>query len=807
MFKHRPFALALAIFLLVFGLVAGLACVDLPTAVVNALLLLLLIVGVAILSVSAFRLLRGKVSKVQKTRLLLLILCVLLALTALLRASTSLLSYREARSYARKVADATFTIQDVESFSSGYVRYRVLLEEIVVDGETVDLNVTAALICDEAGVYQEGDRLTGEVLLLPVSEVYPDTAYALSDGIFLSLEVTGDDTVRVISSAANLGLFGQILRISQNIRARLSYALRASVGGDAGRLASAMLLGDRDALTADILRDFRLSGLSHLLAVSGLHLAVLVGMLSLLLRALGCAKRTVAILSIPLTLVLLLLTGCSLSACRASVMLICFALARCFLRKGDGLTMLFAAPAIILLCSPCAVFSVGLWMSFVSVLSLMVFMPMWEGILPRASGRGRLSWRALRAVLSSVGVSVIANLAVFPLLYLTGMDFSLAGAVTSLLTVPLTPFLLAFSAFALLLYKVAFFGTILARTAALTAEWLLFVARGAGQIRFVSVSTAYSVFALAVPILVLPTLILLAVLPISQGGRQKRRHGRYLSVAPILALLLSIAGVTAENAAFCRRDGVPIAYGAVTTGEVMVYRMADSSGVLFDLSDGRYGAYREGEQIGRELCISEWSAVVLTHYHTAQISSLLRFCRSHAVRTVCLPEAQNAAEEERLMTILSRLSALGTPYLQYRKGQDIPLGDGGQFFLSEAVYLDRSVQPIFFLSVKGGGGEVGYLSSAVYESGLMYTYKERISRCTDLIFGLDGPTPKLARTVEMQGFSAKSLLISGEENAKTLKVDAGDTNAFGEDVRVSSAENRRFYRRMWGKVWQKYRNG
>jgi hypothetical protein len=321
-----------------------------------------------------------------------------------------------------------------------------------------------------------------------------------------------------------------------------------------------------------------------------------------------------------------------------------------------------------------------------------------------------------------------------------------------------------------------------------------------GNIRFVSLSTAYAVFHVAVPILVLPTIVLLVVLPILQGGRKKTRCGFYLFIAPMMAILLSVAGIIGENAAFRYRDGVPIAYGAVAAGEMMVYRCTDGSGVLFDLSGGRYGAYREGELLAKQLCISEWSAVVLTHYHTAHISSLLRFCRSHVVRAVYLPEAQSVEEEERLATVIERLHSLGTPYLQYRKGQEIAFGDSAKFFLSRAVYLDRSVQPIFFLSVSDGDGEVGYLSSAVYESGLTYTLGERIARCSDLIFGLEGPTPKHSRLVETAELSAVSILISGEENTGLLKVAENAVNKNGEVVRVSCAENRRFYRRMWAKT-------
>ena len=720
MFWHRPLALALALLLVIFGVVAVLSCSVLSLSTIGIILCGILLLGLVLLVLSAVGLWRNPTDGARRVRCLSLFLLSFVLVFALVRSSASLLRYRTLRSLEGEEGVATFVIREAEMTTGGFARYRVLLKTFTSDSEVLEVNASAALILEMPREYEYGDCLTGKVLLLPVAEAYPDTAYALADGILLAMEPLLDDEI-ALTSTSSRGLGGDFLRLSRTCRATLSYALSESVGGSAGKLASAMLLGDRDALPEDVTRDFSLAGLSHLLAVSGLHLSVLVGMLSMLLFALGCPKRLVAALSIPMTLVILILTGCSMSACRASVMLIAFAFMQMFYRKGDGLTILFMAPSIVLVCFPYAVFSIGLWMSFAAVLALMILSSMWDAVAERfkTSKNKILRWamRFLRYVLSLLFASLIATLAVFPLLYLSGMDFSLVFVVSSLLTVPLMPMLLVLSVLVLIFRPIAVFGVLLSRIAAGVADFMLFVARTLGGIRFVSVSTAYEIFHITVWIMVIPTLVLLCVLPMMRGKRQGgKRCGGYLLIAPMLAILLSVSGIVAENRAFLQREGAPMAYGSVKSGEVLVYRLSDGSGVLFDLSEGRYNAYREAVQIARELCITEWTALVLTHYHTAQISSVARFCRNYAVRTVYLPEVQAEAEQVRLMSIRDRLDHLGTSYRVYAREESVTAGEGMTFFLSEAEYLDRSVQPIFFLEISGGDRTVGYRSSSVYES-------------------------------------------------------------------------------------------
>ena len=89
----------------------------------------------------------------------------------------------------------------------------------------------------------------------------------------------------------------------------------------AASMVNALLLGDKSGLSASVRRDFQTLGLSHLLAVSGMHLAVLFGSWSFLLIKLRIPLKARSLILFPLTLLFCALCSFSLSVMRAAIML------------------------------------------------------------------------------------------------------------------------------------------------------------------------------------------------------------------------------------------------------------------------------------------------------------------------------------------------------------------------------------------------------------------------------------------------------------------------------------------------------
>ena len=100
-----------------------------------------------------------------------------------------------------------------------------------------------------------------------------------------------------------------------------AYRLEQTIGGEAGKLASALLLGTRDHLSGDTSLHFRRAGVSHLLALSGLHVSILIAALELFLKTISCPKRIRAISVFVIAFGYLFFTGASPSIARAVLML------------------------------------------------------------------------------------------------------------------------------------------------------------------------------------------------------------------------------------------------------------------------------------------------------------------------------------------------------------------------------------------------------------------------------------------------------------------------------------------------------
>jgi competence protein ComEC len=143
---------------------------------------------------------------------------------------------------------------------------------------------------------------------------------------------------------------------------------------DAGFL-RCILLGERGAVDPETELAFRLSGLSHLLTVSGLHVVALMGGLWLVLRFFLVRERTIAAVVITLSLLYAALAEFQPSVVRAVVVMVIVASGVFIGRRHDMLSALAAASLLLLVANPGELFFAGFQLSFVSVLGLVGLAP------------------------------------------------------------------------------------------------------------------------------------------------------------------------------------------------------------------------------------------------------------------------------------------------------------------------------------------------------------------------------------------------------------------------------------------------
>ena len=260
--------------------------------------------------------------------------------------------------------------------------------------------------------------------------------------------------VRPASSVSLLGTSPRLLAL--RLRDRLAERLSAtSLRAGTKRLLLGMTLGlvSHDAEGRALRQSFARGGVAHLLAVSGFHLAVVVGAVALLLRALRKLRRRERLrwaLLLVVAWAFTLISGCSVPTLRASGMLTLYAGGR-ILRRPTSFTEVLALPALLqLACSPLSLFSASFLLTYLALVSIHLFYrPIW-GML------GKLQHPLMRYLWGCLALSLAVQPLLFPLsLYLFGAS-SLAYLWTTLLVLPLATLLIPVGLLLMLVLSLGF---------------------------------------------------------------------------------------------------------------------------------------------------------------------------------------------------------------------------------------------------------------------------------------------------------------------------------------------------------------
>jgi competence protein ComEC len=213
-------------------------------------------------------------------------------------------------------------------------------------------------------------------------------------------------------ASVSLENVGRVDRMSLRLL-RLRHELLGQFGtlglsDDQLALVAAMTLGDRSRLSQQMKDDYSVGGVSHLLALSGLHLTIIYSVLTFLFsfgRRRRWLSQTLILMAVWTYVVLV---GMSPSVVRAAVMLSVYGVCVVLGREGAPLNTLSFAACLLLMVNPYSLWDVGFQLSFVSVLSILVFLPGLHGLV-------NLRWRPLQSLYDVCCVSVAAQLGTAPL--------------------------------------------------------------------------------------------------------------------------------------------------------------------------------------------------------------------------------------------------------------------------------------------------------------------------------------------------------------------------------------------------------
>jgi competence protein ComEC len=214
-------------------------------------------------------------------------------------------------------------------------------------------------------------------------------------------------------------LWQRISGLVESMRAAVTARIRAQLPDSEGAIASAIITGERGGIDPDDEAALRDAGLAHVLAIAGLHMALVGAGLFWLARAILAfipaialaypIKKWAAGLALAGAAFYLLISGGSSSSVRAFVMLAMMLLAVLLDRPALSMRSLALAAALLLLMRPEAITEPGFQMSFAAVASL-IAVAEWEQGRERVAPRSYL-YRHVRGI---VLTSLVASLATLP---------------------------------------------------------------------------------------------------------------------------------------------------------------------------------------------------------------------------------------------------------------------------------------------------------------------------------------------------------------------------------------------------------
>lgn len=393
--------------------------------------------------------------------------------------------------------------------------------------------------------------------------------------------------------------------------------------------ARALLLGDTELLTYEEDTAFKLSGIRHVVAVSGLHVSIL---FSLVYTAVGKRRYLSALLGLPVLLLFCAVAGFSPSVVRACTMQALMILAMLFRRDYDPPTALCAALLVILGINPLVIQSVSLQLSAGCMIGIFLFSkPVHDWLLKgrrkeMAKGKNLVA-KLIRWSAGSASVSLSAMVVTTPLCAWYFGTISLAGILTNILT--------------LWMISGIFYGIMLA--CVLGCLWL-----PAGA--FVGMVVSWPIRLVQLIALLMSKLPLAAVYTCSDYIvawlifcyvligillLQRKKKPMLMASCVILSLLLSVGLSHLEPV----MGGYIVSVIDVGQGQSILLRGRESNYLVDCGSDQPRMAADRTAQLLLSQGISSLDGIIVTHYDGDHVSGVEMLMHSIDVKTLYLPDA------------------------------------------------------------------------------------------------------------------------------------------------------------------------
>ena len=703
-FKHRPLALGCAVFLV---LLYALYFLSAMWSIIIFTLGIALLISAVILTV------KGRKEGIKRLCTFFIPLAIALILCSTLAMFTFKLDYARSQRYVNTEGSYKMLVEDERYESDFYCLYVCKVEEL--DQRMIVISYDAEL--------DIGQRVAANLSIVELND--SDTGYSERD----AMRTEGIYLKAVCRDAYVISEENYDIRMRfRLINNRYSERIASLTNEDTSGILSALFLGNKKGLKPSDSRDFARLGISHILALSGMHLSIIAAITGGLLDVLGAGKKNKYILTLTVIILFVALTGFSESVMRAAVMLIILYTLFFFKLRADFVTEIFLSVSLICTVSPYSVMSVSLLLSFLAMLGCV--------ISSFALSKRRIN-KVARVFLSGIVTTVSVTLVTLPIVFISFGTVSVVAPIANLVFIPLFDMLLYIAPLVLLLGGVPVLGNGIIWVSEGITGFILYISGGVAALDGIAFPIYTPAHAIGVALISAGVILILVL--------SKRRLK--ISLAVLSLGILVIAGQT-SIIGLDRWENTYVSTYSDARGD-RTYVESNGKICVIDASSVSKASVREVYYKVTDMGYLDIGTYVLTDYSAWTYSALDMLTDAIYVRRVVLPPFMDESELALYVELVFMLNDKGVEV--QCSNMDIEFEDATVRF-APSDKLPRSDKHLVAFTVEGETSRYTYVGASVFESRRANEFVLKYLPASDAVyFGGYGPELRYSFKYDLTG--------------------------------------------------------
>lgn len=422
------------------------------------------------------------------------------------------------------------------------------------------------------------------------------------------------------------------------LKNRIVEVFEKSLPQEEAALFEGIVLGKTDMLDESIKLDFSNSGLSHIMAVSGMNVAFIIMPLEYIYNKLRMKKGISTAITTVILLVFTIMTGASSSVVRAVIMSLVLLVGKLINKQADVLTSLAFSALLILLYNPISIFDIGFQLSYGATISLIIFYPKIKEMLKFMP----------KFLQDTVAVTLSAQIGVTPIIVYYFNKFSFVSLFSNIPAAPLAGIILLLGLITAIFGQVhIIFAKILSGLNYFLLKVLILIAEKSVEIPYSTVSIPTPKwYSIALYYFIITALIFLWK-PIKERVNMKLIY----RVGVVVCTLLLITALIPRN--------IEVSFIDVGQGDSIFIKSPSGKVILIDGGASTKNGSDMGEKVVAPFLldkgIGKIDIIVMTHTDSDHAGGLKSIIERMDVKSVVMSDSVDISKEKQLLdTIKSK---------------------------------------------------------------------------------------------------------------------------------------------------------